>query len=90
MLDLMTYIEEHIDGFKAQVIRFSLNCITKKMMERKYKMLKKRLAAATALAAGVAAIPVQGLDVVVNTVFSYRRCITICASFGSSKKGLIL
>ena len=36
------------------------------MLERKHKMLKKRLVAATALAAGVAVIPVPGVDVAVT------------------------
>jgi hypothetical protein len=59
MLDLVTYSEENIDGFQAQTLLFSLDCITKKIVERKYKMLKKRLVPATALAAGVAAIQYQ-------------------------------
>ena len=69
MSDLMTYVEENIAGLKAQALLFSLDCITMKIMERKYKMLKKRLVVATALAAGVAAIPLPGIDVAINTVF---------------------
>jgi hypothetical protein len=42
----MKYVEENIDGFKAQALLFSLDCITKKIVERKYKMLKKRLVVA--------------------------------------------
>jgi hypothetical protein len=48
----MAYVEENIDGLKAQALLFSLDCITKKIMERKYKVLKKRVIVATALAAG--------------------------------------
>ena len=69
MSDLMTYVEENIAGFKAHALLFSLDCITKKIVERKYEMLKKRLVVATALAAGVAAIPLPGIDVAINTVF---------------------
>ena len=69
MLDLMTYVEEHIDGFKAHALLFSLYCITNKIVERKYEMLKKRLVVATSLAAGVTANPVPGIYVAINTVF---------------------
>jgi hypothetical protein len=55
MSDLLRYVEENIDGFKAQALLFSLDSITKEIVERKYKMLKKRLVIATVLAAGVAA-----------------------------------
>ena len=64
MSDLITYLEENIDRCKAQTLLFSLDCITKKIVERKYKVLKKKLVAATALAA--AAIPVPGLNVAVK------------------------
>ena len=67
--DLMVYVEDNIGWLKAQALLFSLDCITKKIMERKYKMLKKRVVVATALAANVAAIPVPGVDVAINTVF---------------------
>ena len=69
MSDLMTYVEENIAGFKAQALLFSLDCITKKIVERKYEILKKRLVVASVLAAGVAAIPVPGVDVAINAVF---------------------
>ena len=88
--DLVTYVEDNIGGIKAQALLFSLDCITKKIVERKYKMLKKRLVVATALAAGVAAIPLPGVDVAINTVFWYRKWVTTCASLWSSKKGLML
>ena len=39
--DLMAYVEDNIGGFKAQALLFSLGCITKKIMERKYKYLRK-------------------------------------------------
>lgn len=68
MSDLMTYVEESIDGFKAQALLFSLDCITKTIVEIKYKMLQKRLVVATALAAGAAAIPVTCVDLAINTV----------------------
>ena len=64
--ELMANIEENIDGIKAQALLFSLGCITKKMLERQYKMLQKRIAKATAVAASIAAIPLPGVDVVVN------------------------
>ena len=39
--DLMTYIEDNTGGFKAQVLLFSLESITKKILERKHKRLRK-------------------------------------------------
>jgi hypothetical protein len=39
------------------------------MLERKYKMLKIKLFTTTALAAGIPAIPVPGVDDAINTVF---------------------
>jgi hypothetical protein len=49
--DLMVYIEESIGGIKAQALLFSLASITKEIVERKYKMLKKRMVKVTASAA---------------------------------------
>jgi hypothetical protein len=54
--DLVTYVEDNIGGIKAQALLFSLDCITKKIVEIKYKVLKKRLVVATAFAAGVTVI----------------------------------
>ena len=90
MSDLLRYVEENIGGIKAQALLFSLDSITKEIVERKYKMLKKRLVIATVLAAGVAAIPVPGLDVVINIVFlrkEVRHCMRV---LGSSQKQLML
>jgi uncharacterized protein (DUF697 family) len=67
MSDLLRYVEENIGGIKAQALLFSLESITKEIVERKYKMLKKRLVITTALAASIAAIPVPGLDAAINT-----------------------
>jgi uncharacterized protein (DUF697 family) len=80
--DLMVYVEDNIGGFNAQAFLFSLDCITKKIMERKYKMLKKRVVVATALAAGIAAIPVPGGDVVINTVFLVHEVRHYMSVFG--------
>jgi hypothetical protein len=49
MSDLMTYVEQTTDRLKAQTLLFSLGCITEEIVESKYKMLKKRLVATTAL-----------------------------------------
>ena len=65
MSDLMTYVEENIAGLKVQALLVSYhqeNC------GKKIQMLKKRLVVATALAAGVAAIPLPGIYVAINTV----------------------
>lgn len=61
--DLITYVGENIDGFKAQALLFSLDCFTKEIVERKYQMLKKRREVVTVLAASVAFVPLPGLDV---------------------------
>ena len=45
--DLMGYVENNTSGFKTQTLHFSLESIIKKMLERKYKILKKRLVIAT-------------------------------------------
>ena len=62
----MTYVEEHIEEVKVQVLLFSLDATTKTMLERKHKLLQKRLILVTAFAAGVAAIPVEYIDIAVN------------------------
>jgi GTP-binding protein EngB required for normal cell division len=66
MSDLIRYIEETMDGFKAQVLLFSIHSMTKNIVERKHKMLKARLVKVTALAAGIAATPVPVVDVAAN------------------------
>jgi GTP-binding protein EngB required for normal cell division len=66
MSDLIRYIEETMDGFKAQVLLFSIHPMTRNIVERKHKMLKARLVKVTALAASIAATPVPGVDVVAN------------------------
>jgi hypothetical protein len=40
MSDQMTYVEENIAGLKVHALLFSLHCITKTIVERKYEMLK--------------------------------------------------
>ena len=58
--DLVTYVEDNIGGIKDQALLFSLDCITKKIVERKYKMLKKKIVAATVHAVRVA-VPLVGV-----------------------------
>ena len=82
----MTYVEDNIGGLKAQALLFSLDCITKKIVERKYKMLKKRLFVATALAAGVAAIPVLGVNAAVNTVLLVHEVRHYMSVFGVDRE----
>jgi GTPase Era involved in 16S rRNA processing len=41
MSDLLRYVEDNLYGFEAQALLFSLDSITKEIVERKYKMLKK-------------------------------------------------
>ena len=53
--DLIAYVEDTMDGWKAQALLFSLGTMTKKVLERKHKMLKKRLVVTCAVTAGVAA-----------------------------------
>ena len=64
--DLMTYVEESIDGLKAQTLLISLDCITKKIVERKYQMVKKRLVVATVLATGIEDIPMPCVGFHIN------------------------
>ena len=63
--DLMAYVEGKFDGFKKAFL-YSVDAITKEILERKYKMLQKRLVKVTIIAAGVAAVPVPGVDFAVN------------------------
>ena len=71
--DLIAYVEDNMDGWKGQAFLFSLGTMTKKVLERKHKMLKKRLVVTCAITAGVAAIPMPGIDVAVNTVLIARE-----------------
>ena len=84
--DLMVYIEESIGGIKAQALLFSLASITKEIVERKYKMLKKRMVKVTASAAGIALIPVPGLDVIVNTTLLIHEVQHYMSVFGVNRK----
>ena len=84
--DLMSCVEENIDGFKAQALLFSLDSLTKKIVKRKYKMLKKRLVIATVLVAGVAAIPVPGVDVAINTVLLIHEVCHYMSVFAINRK----
>jgi GTP-binding protein EngB required for normal cell division len=70
--DLMKYVEENIDNAKAQTFLFSIGCISKEFVERKYKNLLKRLIAVTALSAGVASIPVEAVSGIYNAVLAYE------------------
>ena len=67
MSDLLRYVIEHIGEIKGQVLLFSFGSITKEIVVRKNKMLKKRLVLATAVTAGIAAFPVAGVYVTYNT-----------------------
>jgi len=84
--DLMAYVEDNIGGLKAQALLFSLESITKKILERKHKMLKKRIVAATALSAGVAAIPVPGVDVAVITALLVHEVRHYMSVFGVNRQ----
>ena len=86
MSDLMRYVEENIDGFKAEALLFSLDSITKEIVERKYKMLKKRLVAATAHATGIAAIPVPGVDVAIITTLLVHEVHHYMSVFGVNRQ----
>ena len=86
MSDLLRYVEENIDGFKAQALLFSLDSITKEIVERKYKMLKKRLVLATAVTASIAAIPVPGVDVAINTALLVHEVCHYMSVFGINRK----
>ena len=86
MSDLMTYVEENIDWFKAHTLLFSFVCITKEIVERKYAILKKRLVVASVLAAGVAAIPVPGVDVAINTLFFVHEVCHYMSVFGVDRE----
>ena len=66
MSDLIRYIEKTMDGFKFQVLLFSIPSMTKNIVETKYKMLKARLVKVSCLAAGAAATPVPGVDAAAN------------------------
>jgi GTP-binding protein EngB required for normal cell division len=82
MSDLIAYVEDNIDGFKAQVLRLSLHCITKKIVERKYKMLRKKIVTATAHAAGVAYILVPVVGVGGNIKFLADEVCHYMSVFG--------
>jgi uncharacterized protein (DUF697 family) len=78
--DLLRYVEDNIGGIKDQVLLFSLESITKEIVVRKYKMLKKRIVLATAVTAIIAAIPVPGLYVASNTgllVYEVRHYMSV-------------
>ena len=67
MSELLSYVIEHIGGIKGQVLLYSFGSITKEIVVRKNKMLKKRLVLATAIATGIASFPVAGAFVSYNT-----------------------
>ena len=65
--DLMTYVEDNIDKFKAHALLFSLDSTKTQIMEIKHEMLKKRLVLASAIGTVVAAHPVIGENEAINT-----------------------
>lgn len=88
MSDLIMYVEKNIDGFKAQAFLFSISSITKKIVERKHKMLKKRLVRAIALAAGIAAIPVPVVDVAVHIALLAHEVSYYMRVFGVERESV--
>ena len=50
-------------------------------------MLKIRLVATTALAAGIPALPVPGVDVAINTVFLVHEVCHYMSVFGIDREG---
>jgi GTP-binding protein EngB required for normal cell division len=93
MADLLRYIEETMDGFKAQLLLFSMHPMTRNMVERKHKMLKARLVKVTALAASIAATPLPAVDVAANIVLlskevgHYMHVFEVQPEFVNSLKG---
>ena len=93
MSDLIRYIEETMDGFKAQVLLFSIHPMTKNMVERKHKMLKARLVKVTALVGGIAATPLPVVDLAANIallskeVGHYMHVFEVQPEFVNSLKG---
>ena len=86
--DLMAYVEENIDGIKAQALLSSLACITKNMVERKYKMLKKRLVRVTAAAGVIAAIPVPFIDAGINIIVLANEVRHYMSVFGINRENV--
>lgn len=89
---LVNHMEANLSSLKFEVIMYSLESITNKTIEKKYKVLKKRIRWITAITAGVAAIPVPGIDLAINIevlLHEIRHYINVFGLNESKIKSLI-
>ena len=80
---LLGHIEDNIGCLKTQAVLFSLESVTKEIVEGKYKMLKKRILSVTILASGV-----FGEDDVSNTSWVEIEVQGYMHEFGFNRAGV--
>lgn len=80
--DLLSYIEESLPGKKFEAFVFSLAGITSSVIAKKKQTLKSRIKYVALAAASVAAIPVPGVDLVLNMKIISDEVLHYKATFG--------
>ncbi|XP_071180038.1 T-cell-specific guanine nucleotide triphosphate-binding protein 2-like [Mytilus edulis] len=73
---------------KCQAVVYSFGSMSKIMIEEKYKSLRKRVVAVTAWTSMIAAIPVPGLDIVINIEILLNEIKHYVKVFGLDEKEL--
>lgn len=85
---LVDHIGNHLPAPKFESFMFSLPTLTENVIELKYKTLKKRIFLSTTVSAGVAAIPIPGVDVFANIAILVEEVLHYMSVFGLDKKKL--
>lgn len=83
MADLLRYVEDNIGGLKAQALLFSLESVTKEIVEIKYKLFKARMSNIILFASGMA-----GLAVANNTSWLENEVHLYLRLFGINQAGV--
>lgn len=83
---LLSYVESNLDKFKCEAVISSITVLSDDIINLKYEVLKKRLVDVSIDAAGIAAMPIPGIDVAANITLLVREMIHYINVFGLGKR----
>ena len=88
--ELVSYIQSNLPELKCNAVMFSLlGELTDGIIDSKYELLKKRIWKVSLASAGVAAIPVPGVDVVLNLTLICKEILLYHKTFGFGQQIII-
>lgn len=85
MHELLSYVESNLDKFKCEAIMLSLTVLSEGVIDRKYKILQRKIKMVSLASALISANPMPVLDVVANIAILVSQLVHYIDSFGLSE-----